>query len=129
MQRRGFVMAGLASGLALRAGASAAGTRFRVPPEEAPHEMTVMQWPVSREVHPDAGFLDLLQGTIADIANAISGHEPVVMLAASAQHAAARKVLSGEVQLWDGPRGWALRCCHRLCRARRVRWNRTATAF
>ena len=103
MQRRGFVMAGLASGLALRAGASAAGTRFRVPPEEAPHEMTVMQWPVSREVHPDAGFLDLLQGTIADIANAISGHEPVVMLAASAQHAAARKVLSGEVQLWDVP--------------------------
>ncbi len=39
-----------------------------------------MQWPVSRIVHPDAAFLELLQLTIAEIANTIVEFEPVVML-------------------------------------------------
>ena len=53
-----------------------------VPPEEDPHLRTFMQWPVDRRVHPDRYFLDLLQETIADIANAVADFEPVVVLAA-----------------------------------------------
>ncbi len=74
-----------------------------VPPEEARHDRTFMQWPVSRKVHPDRLFLDILQNTIADIANAIAAFEPVVMLAARENHAAARKLLSAGVELWDVP--------------------------
>lgn len=76
---------------------------FVVPPEENPHARTFMQWPVDRRVHPDADFLDILQETIADIANSIVQFEPVVVLAARQNHAAARKVLSGSVELWDVP--------------------------
>ncbi len=62
-----------------------------------------MQWPVNRKVHPDGAFLDILQGTIADIANATSQFEPVVMLADKDDHASARKLLSSSVALWDIP--------------------------
>ncbi len=74
-----------------------------VPPEEAPHELTFMQWPVSRRVHPDTAFLRDLKQTIADIANMIAAFEPVVMLAAAADHTQARKLLSSAVELWDIP--------------------------
>jgi len=74
-----------------------------VPPEEAQHELTFMQWPVNREVHPEREFLDILQSTIADIANSISEFEQVVMLAAKADHRVARSMLSQSVQLWDVP--------------------------
>ncbi|QFT33588.1 Putative agmatine deiminase [Labrenzia sp. THAF82] len=74
-----------------------------VPPEEAPHELTFMQWPVSRQVHPDAAFLRELKQTIADIANSIAAFEPVVMLAAARDHSNARKLLSSGVELWDVP--------------------------
>lgn len=104
MNRRGLLQAGLAAGLVVPGGGRAfAGDGFRVPPEEAPHEMTVMQWPVSRQVHDDAGFLDILQQTIADVANAIAAFEPVVLLAAAGHHAAARKRLASDVTLWDIP--------------------------
>lgn len=83
--------------------AMAAGTGFFVPPEEGRHERTFMQWPVSRKVHPDRVFLDMTQQTIADIANAISEFEPVTMLAAGADHSAARAMLSDGVELWDIP--------------------------
>ena len=97
-------MAGLASGLAVRTvGPAQAAARFRVPPEEAAHEATVMQWPVSRAVHDDAAFLDILQATIADIANAIAAFEPVIMLAAAEHHAAAQQRLGAGVTLWDIP--------------------------
>lgn len=76
---------------------------LHVPPEEGPHARTFMMWPVNRQVHPDHLFLDMLQDTIADIANAIAAFEPVVMLAAKADHAQARKRLSGDVALWDIP--------------------------
>lgn len=45
----------------------------------------------------------MTQQTIADIANAISEFEPVTMLAAAADHSAARAMLSGSVELWDIP--------------------------
>ncbi len=76
---------------------------FFVPPEEAPHERTFMQWPVSRRVHPDPVFLKMAQQTIADIANAIAEFEPVTMLAAASDHRRARRGLSGGVDLWDIP--------------------------
>ena len=79
------------------------GDGFYVPPEEGPHQRTFMQWPVNRRVHPDPVFLDMVQHTIADIANVISEFEPVTMLAAAADHAGARRKLSGRVELWDIP--------------------------
>jgi agmatine deiminase len=67
---------------------------FWYPEETDPHERTFMQWPVNRRVHDDPDFLADLQGTIADIANAIAGFEPVVMLAAAEHHKAIRKLVS-----------------------------------
>ncbi|MGI9401443.1 MAG: agmatine deiminase family protein [Rhizobiaceae bacterium] len=72
-----------------------------VPPEEARHQLTFMQWPVSRRVHPDAEFLLLLQQTIADIANTIAEFEPVILLAGKSYHAGARGLLSSKVELWN----------------------------
>ena len=83
----------MASGLVW--GAAPAAPRFALPPEEAPHEMTLMQWPVSRKMHPDSELRGFLQGTIANIANAVSDHDPMVMLAAAKYHDAARKQLGG----------------------------------
>lgn len=76
---------------------------FSVPPEDARHERTFMQWPVSRRVYPDPVFLSQLQQTIADIANTISAFEPVTMLAAKGDQAGARGKLSAAVELWDIP--------------------------
>lgn len=80
-----------------------AGAQFYVPPEEARHQRTFMQWPVNRKVYPDSVFLNMTQKTIADIANTISAFEPVTMLAAAADHAGARAKLSADVELWDIP--------------------------
>jgi agmatine deiminase len=74
-----------------------------VPAEESRHAQTFMMWPVNRKVHPDRVFLNLLQGTIADIANTIAEFEPVVLLADKSDHAAARKLLSENVTLWNIP--------------------------
>ena len=101
--RRRAVLAGLGATALGGQWAMAQNTSLYVPPEEAPHASTFMMWPVSRRVHPDAEFLDLLQGTIADIANAISDFEPVVMLAAKSDHARARAYLGGSIELWDVP--------------------------
>ncbi|MEM1398876.1 MAG: agmatine deiminase family protein [Pseudomonadota bacterium] len=79
------------------------GTGFHVPAEEAPHERTFMQWPVSRLVHPEPAFLDLVQQTIATVANAISEFEPVTMLAGQSDHASARTMVASGVELWDIP--------------------------
>ena len=72
-----------------------------VPPEEGPHELTLMQWPVSRRVYFDGSFLTSLQKTIADIANTISEFEPVVMLADQSVNRKAQTLLSSKVELWD----------------------------
>ncbi len=84
-------------------GIAAAAQRIIVPPEEGPHDRTFMQWPVDQKVHPDGEFLSILQQTIADIANSISEFEPVIVLAEKGDHASARKLLSGSVELWDVP--------------------------
>jgi agmatine deiminase len=84
-------------------GAGAGASGFWYPEETDPHERTFMQWPVSPEVHPDADFLFDLQATIADIASTIAEFEPVVMLAAAAHHKAIKKLVSGQVELWDIP--------------------------
>ncbi|GGB44291.1 porphyromonas-type peptidyl-arginine deiminase [Roseibium aquae] len=76
---------------------------FYVPPEDARHERTFMQWPVNRAVHSDQWFLEDLQSTIADIANAIASFEPVVVLMPEAAIKAARKKLSDTVEIWDIP--------------------------
>lgn len=74
-----------------------------VPPEEHPHELTFMQWPVSRRVYRDPVFLEMVQQTIADIANTIAAFEPVIMLADAADHRKASAALSADVTLWDIP--------------------------
>ena len=76
---------------------------FVVPPEEDKHELTFMQWPSSHLVYTDVYFLEIVQQTIADIANSIAEFEPVVMLAAKKDHSKARKQISSNVELWDIP--------------------------
>ena len=78
-------------------------TPFVVPAEEEPHELTFMQWPVSRQVYDDAGFLRHVQRTIADVANAIAGFEPVVLMADAEHHERIRRLVSEDVTLWDIP--------------------------
>lgn len=62
-----------------------------------------MQWPVSRRVYDDDDFLAAVQATIADIANAISAFEPVIMLVARKEQSKARRKLSSKVEFWDVP--------------------------
>lgn len=82
---------------------NAQSTRWRMPAEEARHDATFMQWPVSREVHPDGVFLDMLQDTIADIANTIAEFEPVIMLMPAGVMTAAGRTLSSAIEVWDIP--------------------------
>lgn len=102
MQRRGLLLGAAALSLTNKAPAMAS-TVLQVPPEEGPHQQTFMMWPVNRKVHLDAIFLDTLQSTISEIANAIAAFEPVVMLTDKSDHARARKLLSDNVTLWDIP--------------------------
>ena len=107
MTRREFIMGAGAmavSGISAQAPAPApacAGNGYYVPPEDAPHQCTFMQWPVSRRVYPRRSFRDATQRTIARIANTIAEFEPVTMLAAKPHHADARAMLSDRVTLWD----------------------------
>ena len=78
-------------------------TGFWMPEERDPHERTFMQWPVSKEVHPDPEFLDMLQQSIADVANAIAEFEPVVMLMDKRFESSAREKLSDGVEVWNVP--------------------------
>ena len=93
----------LASGAAVLATPGFAMQPLYVPPEEARHQRTFMMWPVNRQVHPDRVFLDMLQNTIADIANTIVEFEPVTMLAHPDDQVRARRRLSQEIELWDIP--------------------------
>lgn len=81
----------------------AASQNIYVPPEESRHIGTLMQWPVNKLVHPEAEFLDILQKTIADIANTISEFEPVTMLAAEPVQHQAKRLLSSKVSFIDIP--------------------------
>ncbi|MGL4321767.1 MAG: agmatine deiminase family protein, partial [Paracoccaceae bacterium] len=95
--------AGVATGLALAGGHAKASARFVVPAEEHPQDMAILQWPVSRTVYDDRYFLEMVQATIADIANAIAAFQPVVLLADGAFHDKIRKQVSAAVTLWDIP--------------------------
>ena len=104
MSRRWFMRAAAAIGIWPAAGASAkAADGFRVPPEETPHQLTFMQWPVTPEVYGTGGYRKQVQNVIADIANTVAEFEPVVMLAAPEAHGRARRKLSDNVELWDIP--------------------------
>ena len=92
------------AGLNLKAKAAttlAAASGYRYVDEAKRHARTFMQWPVNRDVHPDADFLIWLQQTIAKTANTIVDFEPVVMLMGNEHQNAARKLLSAEVEIWD----------------------------
>lgn len=108
MTRRALFRSAAAAGgsLLLPGGAHAGGAGsagFRYPEETDPHERTFMQWPANRCVYDDADFLDDLQATIAEIASTIAGFEPVVLMAAAEHHKTIRKLVSGQVELWDIP--------------------------
>lgn len=108
MKRR-TVLTGLAAGCAGGLGAldamakTTARDSFFVPPEEAPHEMTFMQWPVSRQVYRDPWFLKQVQDTIAEIANTIAAFEPVTVLMDQRHIPSAAKRLSSAIDIWDIP--------------------------
>ena len=103
--RRDFVAGGaaLATTQLLARKAQAMQDNYFVPAEEEPHAGTFMQWPVSRAVYDDPVFLDMVQATIADIANAIVAFEPVMLLADRKHHARIRRLVSAQVTLWDIP--------------------------
>ena len=106
MQRRKFIKFGAAFAATVMAGKNAMSkskSGLYVPPEEAPHELTLMQWPVNTEVHSDSFFLRQLQQTIADIANVIAEFEPVQLLASKEYHSEVRRLISPNVTLWDIP--------------------------
>lgn len=107
MRRRRFLRGGLALWGTAMAGArepeAAEGTSFRLPEESEPHERTFMQWPVNRNVHPDKMFLDILQDSIANVANTICEFEPVTMLMDARYTTQARRKLARKVEIWDIP--------------------------
>lgn len=96
----GAMSAGLLAGTGML---QAQSTRWHMPAEEDRHDATFMHWPVSREVHPDGVFLDMLQDAIADIANTIAAFEPVIMLMPADAISAASAKLSRAVEIWDIP--------------------------
>jgi len=80
----------------------AAIARYEMPLESAPHERTLMQWPVALGVY-GARDLAAVQSVIADIANAIAEFEPVALLAAPGARGLDRAHLSSGVERWDIP--------------------------
>lgn len=76
---------------------------FWMPEEAETHLRTFMQWPVNTAIHPDPVFLDMLQQSIADVANTISEFEPVVMLMDQRYKSTAQAKLSASVEIWDIP--------------------------
>ncbi len=76
--------------------------RYEMPLESDPHERTLMQWPVNRNIY-DRRSLARVQRAIARIANRIAEYEPVAMLVAATDAAHARTLLSGDIELWDIP--------------------------
>ncbi|MEY2927255.1 MAG: hypothetical protein RL367_1732 [Pseudomonadota bacterium] len=75
---------------------------YAMPLESAPHERTLMQWPVSLDIY-DPPALRAVQAKVALIANSISQFEPVAMLAAGAPAKLARAQLAAAVDIWDIP--------------------------
>ena len=100
ISRRSFLMQSIgALGMTIPQFTRAQSPTLWVPPEDHPHQATIMQLPVDSLVYPDRYHLKQVQKTIATIANTISAFEPVIMLAVAAFHASARKLLSDQVEL------------------------------
>ncbi len=75
---------------------------FRMPPETAPHERTLMAWPCRRELWGDE--LAAARRDYAEVANAIAAFEPVTMVVPDdAAGAGARAMLTGGVDLVELP--------------------------
>lgn len=105
MNRRHLIQTGLAALGAGTTGCAAPGTApqaYEMPMESAPHQRTLMQWPVSVDVY-GARDLAAVQANIVSIANAISEHEPVAMMAAPGVRGLNRAQFSRNVELWDIP--------------------------
>lgn len=79
-----------------------AASRYEMPLESAPHQRTLMQWPVAVGVY-GARDLAAVQSVIADIANAIAEFEPVALLAAPGARGFDRTRFSAAVEHWDIP--------------------------
>jgi agmatine deiminase len=62
---------------------------FRMPAEHAPHERTLMAWPCRRELWK--GEIERARAEHAAVANAIAAFEPVTMVCASPEDAAAAR--------------------------------------
>jgi len=79
-----------------------AGDGFRMPPETALHERSLMAWPCRRELWGDQ--LGAAKAEYAGIANAIAAFEPVTMVAATPGDAAeARTVLADTIEVVQIP--------------------------
>lgn len=75
----------------------------RVPPEEAPHELTFMQWPSTMEAYLERDFREWVQETILDVANTIAAFEPVILLAPRPEHRNIEGRVAANVTVWDIP--------------------------
>ncbi len=75
--------------------------RYRMPPEWAPHEMTLLTWPDNRETWPGSR-LNRVEHVYADILEALTPHENVLLLVANedAQQAAATMIQKRNID-WD----------------------------
>lgn len=106
MNRRHLIQTGLAAFGAGPTGCApppaVSPSRYEMPMESAPHLRTLMQWPVSVDVY-GARDLAAVQADIIAIANAISEHEPVAMLAAPGARGLNRARFSSGVEVWDIP--------------------------
>ncbi|MEQ1498238.1 MAG: agmatine deiminase family protein [Novosphingobium sp.] len=101
--RRQTIAAGLGAVLGSCAKATEAKPmQYEMPLESEPHQRCFMQWPVSLAVY-DRPMLARVQAAIAKLANTISRHEPVVMLADARNGKLARKLLGPAIEIWDIP--------------------------
>jgi agmatine deiminase len=73
---------------------------YEMPLETAPHERTLMQWPVSLDVYDEKSLI-AVQAKIALIANTIAKFEPVVVMASGADAQDAREMLDEKVEIWN----------------------------
>jgi agmatine deiminase len=106
--RRTMLRNGIALvGLALSHDKSSASSKlshadFEMPPETVPHLRTFMQWPVSIDVYGER-LLKRVQASIAEIAQAISRYEDVIMLVSKDRRSEAAAAIGGGIKTWDVP--------------------------
>lgn len=72
-----------------------------LPPEWAPHARTLMAWPCRASLWGDR--IADARAEYAGVANAVAAFEPVLMVCRPGDGDAARRVLAGEVEIWEAP--------------------------